>query len=267
MLSSGGVVTFLLSPLFLLWAWGALRRAQKYAADLRHGRVLRFAGTLSSFDSLALDPDLALLTRKGLIAAEPGIEQDVVVLPVSHELLYANGRWAKPALRLHVERIAPPPDEPHKLPLPDDVESQTTRAVSVARRRLTSLEVEELTRHALRLRQPGRVFWVLATFAGLALISWHAQGWKMPPEPVSIPLALAGWGFAFVNVMRRVRLANRLAEDAELGWVLTVDHETNVEGGDVELPARGVETLLHARLDWTVNRRPATWRRFGRTLD
>jgi hypothetical protein len=46
-----------------------------------------------------------------------------------------------------------------------------------------------------------------------------------------------------------------------------VDHEPSLDSGDVELPARGVETLLHARLDWTVNRRPATWRRFGRRLD
>jgi hypothetical protein len=266
-LSTGGVVTFLVSPLFLLWAWGALRDARNYAGDLAHGRVLRFGGTLSSFDSLALDPDLAQLTRKNLLAPEPGLEQDMVVLPVSHELLYANGSWARSRQRLHVERIAPPPEEPLKLPLPDDVESQTTRAVSVARRRMTTLEVEELSRHAARLREPGRLFWVLAVFAGLALISWHVQGWKMPPEPVSIPLALAGWAFAFVNVMRRVRLANRLSEDAELGWVLTVDHEPSLDSGDVELPARGVETLLHARLDWTVNRRPATWRRFGRRLD
>jgi hypothetical protein len=262
-LSLAGVATFLVAPLFLLWSGSALTRARAYRRDLEAGTLYRFAGVLSSFDSLALDPDLALLTRKGLFAPEPGLEQDMVVLPHASELLHANGRWARPGIRLQVERIAPPPESPMKLPLPDDIETQVVQAVSVARRRLTALEVEELGRHAGRLRKLGHVFWILAVFAGLSLLSWASQGWAFPPQPISIPLALVAFALAVASVLRRARLASRITADAELGWVLTVDHERGDESGDIELPALGVETLLHARLDWTVNRRPATWRRFG----
>jgi hypothetical protein len=95
--------------------------------------------------------------------------------------------------------------------------------------------------------------------------------------PVSIPVALLAWAFATIHVLKRSRLAARITDDVELGWVITVDHQdlprpetaadNSQEGDDVELPAQGVETLLHTRLDWTVNRRPATWRRFGTRLD
>ena len=260
-LSIVGLATFVGAPFFLVMAASLFGRARAYKRDLAGGKLLRFAGVLSSFDSLALDPDLALLTRRGMLAPEPGIEQDMVVLPVSSELLYANRRWAPRGVRLHIERVAPPPADPLKLPLPEDVRAQALSAVSVARRRFTRLEVAELGRHAEVLRRPGRLFWMLAGFAALAVVSWHTQGWVWPPRPVTIPVALAAWGLAIVNVLKRARLADMLGRDAELGWVLTVDHEGHE--GEVELPAHGVETLLHSRLDWTINRRPATWRRFG----
>lgn len=262
-LSLPSIAAFVLAPLFLLLAANALRRVRALGKDLAHGKVLRFTGALSSFDSLTLDPDLARLTREGMFAPEPYVEQDMVVLPHARELLYANGRWAKRPVTLHVERIAPPPESPIKLPLPDEVQTQPVPSISVARRRLTQLELDELNRHIARLRKPGRLFWVLAGFAGVSLLLWHSQAWAMPPRPFSIPLALMAWVFAMMNMFRRTRLAARLADDAELGWVLTVDHERGPHHVEVELPALGVETLLNARLDWTVNRRPAPWRRFG----
>src|SRR5690606_22411641 len=89
-----GLFAFVVAPFSLLSALTWAGRARAFKRDLEGGRVLRFGGTLSSFDSLALDPDLALLTRRGLLQPEPGIEQELVVLPVSGELLYANRAWA-----------------------------------------------------------------------------------------------------------------------------------------------------------------------------
>jgi len=135
-------------------------------------------------------------------------------------------------------------------------------AVDVARRRLTTLEIAEIVRHAAALKKPGRIFWVLTAVAAYALSAWHAQAWAFPPKPITLLMALAAWVFAAFASFKRSRLAGLLAQDAALGWVVTVDSSAKRDD-DSELPARGVETLLHARMDWTVNRRPATWRRYA----
>jgi hypothetical protein len=260
-----GFMSLLASPLFALSALSALRMARRHAADLAAPRLLRFLGSISSFDSLGLDPDLALLTRKGLFFSEPGAEQDMSVLSSSMQVLHVNGKWAPPGIIVHVERVAPPPAEPFKLPLPEDVHAEGSDGVSVARRRLTELEVDELKRHARVMRRPGRIFWLLTAIGAIALSSWHSQDWVFPPQPVSIIIGILAWLLAALATVRRARLSTRLREDAELGWVVTVDAEHDNADAD-ELPARGVETLLHSHMDWTVNRRPATWRRFaGRT--
>jgi len=261
---TAGGLSLVAFPLWLILAWSALHRARAYARDLAEGRLLRFLGQISSFDSLSLDPDLASLTRRGVIQPEPGQEQDLVVLPHASEPLHANGRWVPPGIVVRVERVAVPPDQPFKMPLPKDVHADVNDAVSVARRRLTALEVAELTRHARALKQPGQVFWLLTAIAAFALSSWHEQGWVFPPKPISLVLALVAWGFAGFASIKRFRLAGLLAEDAALGWVVTVDSRAaDPEFDQSELPARGVETLLHSRMDWTVNKRPATWRRFA----
>ena len=113
------------------------------------------------------------------------------------------------------------------------------------------------------LRQPGAALYVLTPLALLVLALWRAENWSLPPGVASAPVVLGMWLFALRVYWRRRRVAAKLVEDIDLGWVITVDHGDG-GGNDPELPARGVESLLHARLDWTVNRRPATWRRFGR---
>ncbi len=259
-----GMVVLVLAPFALLAMLSFWSRARAYARDLAAGKVMRFVGSLSSFDSLGLDPDLALLTRRGFLEAEPGLEQELVLLPESRELLYANKRWAPPGMLLHAGRVAMPPESPMRVALPEDVEAQTAEHLDVARRRMTSAEVAELERHVQLLRKPGKVFWILFGFALLAFVSWQLQGFAWPPRPLTIPLILIAFGFAAMLLFKRRFLASRLQRDVELGWVLTVDHAAADDGpDDTDLPAQGVETLLNAQLDWTVNRRPAAWRRFG----
>ncbi len=258
------MAVLVVAPFALLGTLGFWGRARAYGRDLAGGKVLRFVGSLSSFDSLGLDPDLALLTRRGFLEAEPGVEQELVLLPESRELLYANRRWAPPGMGLHAGQVAMPPESPMRVALPEEVEAQTANHLDVARRRLTPAEIDELGRHIQMLRSPGKVFWVLLSFAVLALVSWELQGFQWPPRPLTIPLMLLAFVFALLLLGKRIFLARRLQRDADLGWVLTVDHAADAASDDeTDLPAQGVETLLHGQLDWTVNRRPAAWRRFG----
>ncbi|MDB4990955.1 MAG: hypothetical protein JWN04_6133 [Myxococcaceae bacterium] len=258
------LLAFFVVPLSLLWAGSCLLRARAYGRDLREGRLLRFAGTLSTFDSLALDRDLALLARRGVFAPEPGVEQDLVLLKNSCELLHANGKWAPHGVTLHVSEVAAPPDDAVKLVLPRELRSDSASTLDVGRRRFTSAELRELETHCARMRKPGSALFLLTPFALSVVLVWAGRGWTLPPHLASAPLVLAMWFFALQTFLRRLRFSSRLRADAELGWVVTVDHDPAGESDDPELPARGVESLLHARLDWTVNRRPATWRRFNR---
>jgi len=251
------------TPFTIAWVVHALLRARAFGRDLRLGNMWRFAGALSTFDSLALDRDLAMLARRGVFAPEPGVEQDMVVLKDSCELLHANGKWAPPGVVLHVSQVAAPPEDAVKLSLPSELRSESSVALDVGRRRFTAPELSELELHAQRLRKPGSALFLLTPLGASVLLVWAGHGWAMPPHLASAPLVLGMWLFALQTFWRRLRFAARLRTDAELGWVVTVDHGLT-GSDDPELPARGVESLLHTRLDWTVNRRPAAWRRFGR---
>jgi hypothetical protein len=254
---------FMLLPMALVYCVLCVRRARAYGRDLRLGKLWRFAGAVSAFDSLGSDRDLAQLARRGVFTPEPGVDQDLLVLASSHELLHANGKWAPPGLALHVSEIAAPPPEPARLALPTELRSESAGALDVGRRRFTSAEVGELEQHSARLRKPGPTLWLLTPLGVFGLFVVLEHGFALPVRFASAPFAAGMWLFAMQTFVRRLRFAARLRSDVELGWVVTVDHAAPERGeDDPQLPARGVESLLHARLDWTVNRRPAAWRRY-----
>ncbi len=257
----------LLSFPFVLYAMvRCLLRARAYGRDMRDGRLWRFAGTLSNFDSLALDRDLALLARRGVLAPEPGVEQDLVVLRETRELLHANGEWAPGGLKLRVSHVAAPPEDSVTLPLPAELRSERAGDLELGRRRLSAAELRELSEHVQTLRKPGAAFLLLTPLALSVLLAWSQRSGSVPASLASAPFVFALWLLAAQAFWRRLRLAARLRADGELGWVITVDHAPGGQlsaAQDAELPARGIESLQYARLDWTVNRRPASWRRAG----
>jgi hypothetical protein len=258
-----GLVFLFAAPWFLFAAARGLHELRALMRDLGQGRVRRFAGPLSNYDSLALDADLALLFRRGLLRAAPGMEEELVVLPHSGQLLYAGKRWAPRGIVLSMRRVADPPEAPSKLALPREYSSEPSdKNVQLARRRMTDGEANELSGHARELRRPGSSFWWVFAFVAVALGAWHGEDFRVPPSSPGVPIALIAAAVAVWSTVRRVRLSLRIDRDVALGWVLTVDRSRPDEVS--ELPVLGVETLLHAQLDWTVNQRPAAWRRFGR---
>jgi hypothetical protein len=257
-------LTFLFAaPLFLIAAARSVFELRALTRDLRQGRVRRFAGPLSNYDSLALDADLALLFRRGLLRAAPGMEEELVVLPHTRPRRYSGKRWAPRGTVLSMRRVADPPPAATKLALPREYAPEPApKNVQLARRRMTDSEQGELSEHARELRRPVASFWWVFAFVAVALGAWHSEGFCVPPSSVGVPIALVAAAVALWSTVRRVRLSLRIDRDVTLGWVLTVDRSRPEE--ESELPALGVETLLHAQLDWTVNQRPAAWRRFGR---
>jgi hypothetical protein len=255
------------APFVLIEVVATVRRMRAYSRDLERGKLLRFGGTLSNFDSLALDRDLARLARKKVLSPEPGLEQDLVLLPDASELLYANGKWAPAHLKLAVASVASPPSDAVKLALPAELKTDRTIELELGRRRLSGPELIELERHLQILRKPGLAFLLLTPLALSIVLVWSERASSMPASFASAPFVLALWLLTAQAFWRRLRLSARLRADKELGWVITVDHARSSHPyafAEPELPARGIESLQHSRLDWTVNRRPASWRRAGR---
>lgn len=256
-------VVLIATPLALYVSVRSVLRARAYGRDLRDGRLFRFAGSLSSFDSLALDRDLALLARRGVFDPEPGVEQDMVVLKAARELLHVNGRWAPRGLGLRVSYVAAPPSDVVRLSLPSELRAERAGELELGRRRLSAQELRELRQHIEQLRRPGAAFLLLTPLAFSVLLVWSEQTQGVQLSSASAPFVLALWLLTAQSFWRRLRLAARLRADNELGWVITVDHGATggSSGDEPELPAQGIESLQYARLDWTVNRRPASWRR------
>ncbi|HEY6878037.1 MAG TPA: hypothetical protein VI299_08450 [Polyangiales bacterium] len=255
-------LSLLAGPFVFAWCLVSVRRARAYGRDLRTGKLWRFAGAVSAFDSLGSDRDLAQLARRAVITPEPGVEQDLSLLAESRQLLHANGKWAPPDLRLHVSEVAAPPAQAPKLALPSELAGEPVGGLEVGRRRFSPAELQELEQYAARLRRPGLVLALLTPLGVLGVCLLLEHGVQLPLRFASAPFAAALWLFALQAFIRRLRFAARLRSDVELGWVVTADHGEVGDGSDdPQLPARGVESLLHARLDWTVNRRPAAWRR------
>jgi hypothetical protein len=197
-----------------------------------------------------------------MVMPEPGVDQDLSLLANSRQLLHANGKWAPSGVTLHVSEIAAPPTEPAKLALPSELRSETTSALDVGRRRFSAAELGELEQHTARLRKPGPALWLLTPIGLFGLFVMIEHGFSLPVRFASAPFAAGMWLISLQTFLRRWRFAARLRSDVDLGWVVTVDHGAEGRGeDDPQLPACGVESLLHARLDWTVNRRPAAWRR------
>lgn len=257
-----GLTLVLLAPVLLAAALRSISQARALSRDLHKGRVRRFAGPLSNYDSLAFDRDLALLFRHGLLAAEPDLHEELVVLPESGQLLYAGKRWAEPGIVLGIQRVAERPESPVQLALPSELlRGRPSSAVRLSRRKLTPLEREELEAHARGLRRPGPAFFWVCALLAVALGAWQAEGFRVPPTSLGVPIAWLAACLSAWSAIRRFRLSLRLDADVALGWVLVADPGDGKDSA--ELPALGVETLLNARLDWSVNNRPAAWRRLG----
>jgi len=234
----------------------ALCKHRSIAADLEHGTVEQYVGTLRTAHT-----DLALrrLGRLGLIDLSHSAAHRLELLPRSGMILRADGRAPRHLELAHVVDVAPSPPHAYRTALPEGVAPRDAPAkVQLQRRSLSSAERDELAAHIRRLRRP---YWpaVGVVLASLVVLAVRLSMGMAAREIVDVPF-MAWLGLTVVACaayIRRIREARRLEYDRQLRWVVTVEDRTPSHT-DPSPPK--LEVLPFSQLAWTENAAPAGWR-------
>lgn len=230
-------------PLLVLVLRDLLRAWTRLGRDLRRETVLTFARPA--------------VPEAPPTPADPGL----AVLPISGIALAVDSRG-----RAHVRRVVPVevaagPEYGLRVSVPRemawDANNPRTR---FERRTLTDSEREELRRAVVELRHLHPLEWVFFALASLGLLGEIL----FPARPGQPFDPASGWWRVLViavvafHVGRRWRLAGRLVQDLETGWVLRPVRP------DARGPRPDQEFLPHSRALWRVHGAPAGWRALKR---
>ena len=246
------------SPIFFIKAYQRWSAARRYARDLAAGRIWRFQGSVSQHEAGVVDEHHRKLVARGLMSNEPGSFQRMAVLPVSREVLFANGVPAPAGLRAEVAEVAPAPASSFRVALPEWVPTNKMAPVDVKRRRLNGNERAELQAKIGQLRRLSSGFWILTVLTGLVFWAWRHSGYPVPPQPITQLIPAGLWIYTAYEVAKNQLRAFRLSKDFALGWVVTVVPQDEPESGAE--PDISREFLLTSRFAWTVDGVPAVWR-------
>jgi hypothetical protein len=259
-----------LLPVCIVKALDHARKALPLRRDLEDGFSWVFHGRLAQASYEEEDPEVAQLLAAGLFV-RGDVEQRISVLPRSGRLLNVNGQNAPPDRRLHVATTAAWPTNLYRYSLPPEVkEVFGSSARELKRRRIAEPERAELKRHVARLTS---VPWVLIALTALmsALVSsWIVRDQTLPRDAFAA-LALVSWSYVALRHLRGYILARRLEADLDVGWLLSwqVSDVAGVRPAvspakpttTSQPPFQHAEVLPVSQRDWTIDGKPAAWRR------
>jgi hypothetical protein len=254
-----------LLPLCVAKALDHGRSALPLRRDLEDGFLWVFEGTLAEARYEEEDPEVMALLQAGLLE-RGGREQRLAVLPRSGRLMQANGKNLPPLRRLHVATTAAWPTQLFRYSLPPEVkEVFGPSARDLKRRRMAEPERAELGRHIARLTATP---WLLIALT--AVMSTFVSMWIVRDQAAPQDLLALAWLVIWIaSALRHIRgysLARRLESDLEVGWLLSWEAAEAPgtprdprDGGPP--PFQRAEVLPVSQRDWTIDGKPAAWRR------
>ena len=243
------------------------RTALPLRRDLEDGFLWVFEGRLAKARYEEEDPEVAQLLAAELLQRDER-EQRICVLPRSGRLVQVNGHNLPPERRLHVATTAPWPADLFRYSLPPDVkEVFGPSARELKRRRIAEPERAELQRYVARLTAVPWLFIgltaVMSTFVSLWIVREQAT-----LRDMLAPISLCVWGYAALRHLRGYALARRLEADLEVGWLLSwqaAEVPRSPPPGESldsrKPPFQHAEVLPVSQRDWTIDGKPAAWRR------
>ncbi len=253
-----------IAPLYFLRALGRLRRAAPLARDLEGGRVLVFEGAIASESYEDEDPDVFLLVQAGLLAR--GDEQRIGVLPESARLVFVGTRDVEPKHALHIAGLADAPNRELRYSLPHEVKRELGSPAGMKRRRLSQAEQRELRAHVGRLlRVPKPLVFATALLAAVLAKTIAGTGTVTSLEQGAMLACVLGFSLLFFAHVRAYRQGRRFEDDLDVGWLLSWETPADEEPCDPRdaraLPFGRAEVLPVSHKDWTIDDKPAAWRR------
>jgi hypothetical protein len=223
---AGGLIVALLLgvPLALLALRDAVRGLRQARGDLRGGVVAEYGDGVRT---------IVLLPRSGRALAEGGT---LLVRP-------------RPAL---VGEAAPVPEDGPTYAVSASAVPEGYEQYAWIRRALAPAELDEARAHAAKLARVSRVLVGLTVWVVLMGV-YHAHARARSPEH-DIPISGVAWAIGLAagwfRTLAQRRLAQRLLEDVEEGWVV------RATAGE----AAGVEVLPASGLVWAEGASPLGWR-------
>lgn len=249
-------------PISILKAKDCFHYAAVLSRTLRVGSVRRFVGAFDYkfWNEETLDRLWMKLLNKKLI--EPGVTDalEIEVYPQDEYIYGLNQNCLSSFFAVHLTQASAVPTAAARFRAPAEFQLETEESI-VERRRLTAEEQKELQRYARQTRRRSLIYspiclWFVASVSWkitVTFLSWNES------KLLTLSLLLIAAIALFLQTRKRV---NAFIQDAENGWVLIVEYpamdesETNIG----HQPAT-VEFLIHAGYEWTIDGKPASWRK------
>jgi len=258
--------------LWLAWTNDAFRAWRRRVRDIEAGELLVFEGPMPAEDRLRREP--LRLARMGFLRPGPLDHRRLVVLAGSRQVWARNDRGQDRFADVWVHQVAALPEYAYRVPVsPEQLRVVSHPELRFQKRVLSEAELDELRDYVSRLRRPDPGQWFAAVLLLLLLAELLGPG-----VPASPPLKLVERLFrdlmflavvmmASVRYWSRLRFANGLARDVQIGWALSVDPESvepmpnhASDHGESALDADLPEFLAHSGALWIHHGRPAPWR-------
>jgi hypothetical protein len=258
--------------LILLFAGQSLERAKRLFEDIRSGEMLRFTGTLTWDDVDEVDQVSRQWLRfhaRGWCVLAPGEVESLTVLAASKRLLMVHGHRLPGWWSVELVSTSDTPEfaatAAQWLEPVGEIEGQVIHG---NHRELSQTERDELRMYAFRLWW-GR-FWytlLISIWSGILLyFAFQQDGQLRWDKPIGFYLLLLLAVSSNLAFFYHVVLAIRIAIDRARGEVLIlnladlINVSTRAVPSDIS-PDDTFEWLPTARMVWTVNGKPAPWRR------
>jgi hypothetical protein len=231
----------------------ALRRARCARLDVRAGEVCQFAGGFTNgvVQSIQLQPEVNPL--------RPGERIVLDILAGSGRLWRVNGQATRQFLECHIiSTVNQPAIAGIAAQWLEPVGEVDGQQIDGGRRELSDAECVELRRIALNLwRRPLVPASILSLWC-FPLLGYSLWIGRVPPEWGQYFFLITMTAYADIIFLRNWFLARRIDRDIDNGSVLIWQKYPAPESTD---PPQTVEHLPNSNLPWTIDGKPAGWRK------
>jgi hypothetical protein len=246
-----------LAPTAIVYLIGreARSRAQGYRRARIFGYVRRFAGTAHMDDPT--DRCLLALVRAKLIQPDSREHCELELLPLSNVVYSVNRVPIRKYVRLEVRTAAARPQDAVEFAVPSEWLPGEV-PFEPQRRRQSRQETAEILRYWRSIK---RKVWLSPLYFTLVCYCLY-QLVRVAYPTAPVLLSAAAISLAGFLLFRNWQQARHVKADADLGWVMVVPPHTSTDknGTDKE-EERTLEVLPRSGAIWTIDGRPAGWRR------
>lgn len=253
-------------PVSILKAKDSFHFAAILSRTMRTAAVRQFAGKFDYrfWNEDTLEKLLEKLIKKRLIEPDTTDFLEFEVYPLDEYIYRLNQNQLNSFFPVHLTIAAAVPLDAARFGAPAEFQPETEGSF-VERRRLTTEEQNELQSYARqtlrrRLIYSPVILWCFTS------VAWSVSTKFLSGNVSSLLTGLVLAVTAIVLFLQTRKQVNAFNSDAENGWVLIAEYPLMDKSEPViDNQLATVEFLIHAGHEWTMNGKPASWRKKAAT--